>query len=774
MSVELPRRADVVVIGGGIAGLSALYHLALEGVTNTVLVERRQLACGTTWHSVGSVGQVRGSRMLTLLSSRTAQLLPELERETGLSTGYKRYGSIALALLPERLVEFKRTVSIAKAWGHDAEILTPAQVKERYPGVEVGDVLGAMHLPGDGRTNPVDTVQALAKACRQRGAKIFEETKVEDIVVENGRLTGVRTNRGDIAAEKVLLCAGMWSREVAERIGVHIPLLACEHFYAVTEPIPDLPRDTPMVRVPDERTYYKEDAGKLLFGCLEEVAKPWALDGIPEGFCFESLPEDLEHFGPILERALQRMPILKEAGIKLFFNGPESFTPDGNFHLGETAEVQNLFVSCGFNTIGVMASGGIGKLAAELIAKGRASWDISANDVKRAQPFETNVRYLAERMTEGLGKLYGLQCPDVGYRSSRGIRRSPLHEQHGAANALFEQVGGWERAAVFAPAGVRAEVATTYGPQAWHAWSTAEARAAREACAILDQSALSKVAIVGPDAEQVARDLGATGAVNSQRCALLSASGTIEAIVQLVALTPGRVLVIGPAGDEVRLAALLRSRLSSQARAHVVDMTSAYAILDLLGPDTGSALAKLSPRRRPGRTGAPIVDLGLASAHLLADGEHGLPCQRLLLPAEMAQHAYEAIRNTGVRPMGSFALRAMLVEGGIPRWGVEVDATMTPDEAGLEALAGRSPAPGRCVLGHVALDRPGAILHGREPIRDGETILGWTLSGSFGIDGHSNGLAYVPDLAGKFTGPRPVSVEIAGERMTGRLRPLPQ
>ena len=451
MSAALPRRADVVVIGGGIAGLSALYHLALEGVTNTVLVERRQLACGTTWHSVGSVGQVRGSRMLTLLSSRTAQLLPELERETGLSTGYKRYGSIALALESERLVEFKRTVSIAKAWGHDAEILTAAQVKERYPGVEVGDVLGAMHLPGDGRTNPVDTVQALAKACRQRGAKIFEETKVEDIVVEDGRVTGVRTNRGDIAAEKVLLSAGMWSREIAERIGVHIPLLACEHFYAVTEPIPGLPRDTPMVRVPDERTYYKEDAGKLLFGCLEEVAKPWALDGIPESFCFDSLPEDLEHFGPILEGALQRMPILKETGIKLFFNGPESFTPDGNFHLGETAEVRNLFVSCGFNTIGVMASGGIGKLAAELIAKGRASWDISANDVKRTQPFETNIRYLAERMTEGLGKLYGLQCPDVGYRSARGIRRSPLHERHVAANAMFEQVGGWEQAAVFAP-----------------------------------------------------------------------------------------------------------------------------------------------------------------------------------------------------------------------------------------------------------------------------------------------------------------------------------
>jgi 4-methylaminobutanoate oxidase (formaldehyde-forming) len=775
MTIEPPRRADVVVIGGGIAGLSALYHLALEGVTNTVLLERRQLACGTTWHSVGSVGQVRGSRLLTLLSSRTADMLLELERETGLETGYKRYGSIALALVPERLVEFQRTVSIATAWGYEAAMLTPREVKERYPEVEVGDVLGALYLPGDGRTNPVDTVQALANACRRRGAKIFEDTKVEDIIVEDGRVNGVRTTRGDIAAEKILLSAGMWSREIAERIGVHVPLIACEHFYAVTESIPGLPRDTPMVRVPDERTYYKEDAGKLLFGCLEEVAKPWGMQGIPEDFCFDSLPEDLEHFAPILEQALVRMPILKDAGIKLFFNGPESFTPDGHFHIGETAEVQNLFVSCGFNTIGVMASGGIGRLAAELMAKGHASWDISANDVKRAQPFETNVRYLAERMTEGLGKLYGLQCPDLACRSARGVRRSPLHEHHAQANAIFEHVAGWERAAVFAPLGTPQEIEPSYGPQPWHDWCADDCRAAMTAAAVLDQSALAKVAIVGPGARAAVHQLfGATeNAESSRRRLILSPQGTVEAIVQVTGLTPNQALIIGGAGDEVRLAALICRRLSPASGAHVIDMTAAYVILDLFGSGVETSLARIGLRRRNTRANACAVDLRLGAAWLLEGGEHGIGCRRLLVPTDQAAHIYAALVEVGCRPIGTFALRAMLIARGIPRWGHEVDATMTPAEAGLDGLIGADGASSDSVLGHVVIDEPGPILHGREPIRRDGEILGWTLSGALGLDGRAVGIAYVPDLVGRLESELPVELEIVGARTTGRLCRLP-
>ena len=689
MTSELPRRADVVVIGGGIAGLSALYHLALAGITNTVLVERRQLACGTTWHSVGSVGQVRGSRLLTLLSSRTAQMLPELERETGLATGYKRYGSIGLALSAERLEEFRRTVSIARAWGHEAAILAPDEIKERYPEVTTGGVLGGLFLPGDGRTNPVDTVQALAKACRQRGARIFEETKVEGIEVADGIVRGVRTARGDIAAEKVLLCAGMWSREIAEGIGVRLPLLAAEHFYAVTEPIAGLRRDTPMIRVPDERTYYKEDAGKLLFGCLEEVAKPWGMAGIPESFCFDQLPEDLEHFSPILETALVRMPMLRQAGIKLFFNGPESFTPDGNFHLGETAEVRNLFVSCGFNTIGVMASGGIGMMAAQLMARGYADWDVSGFDVRRAARFETNVHYLTDRITEGLGKLYGLQCPDQPYLSARGVRRSPLHDQHMRRNAVMDHVAGWERAAVFAPPGTPPQFQATYGRQPWHIWSAGECQAALTGAAMLDQCALAKIAIVGPDAVSTMGRI-ATRLPDDTRPAarslILNAQGKVDAVVQILRLAPDRLLVIGPAGDEVRLEAILRRRLPRDCRAIAVDMTAAFAVLDLFGP---GAARHLSALRRHGAAADDLasIDVGHAICRIADGGEHGLVCQRLLVPTDHAAGVYEHLLGAGLTPIGALTLRTLRIDQGLPAWGAEVDATMTPAAAGLADLA---------------------------------------------------------------------------------------
>lgn len=775
MTTPLPSRADVVVIGGGIAGLSALYHLALEGVTNTVLVERRQLACGTTWHSVGSVGQVRGSRLLTLLSSRTAQMLPELERETGMATGYKRYGSIGLALNAERLEEFRRTASIAKAWGHEAAILTPGEIKERYPQVEVGDVLGGLYLPGDGRTNPVDTVQALAKACRLRGARIFEATKVEGIVVEEGVVRGVRTSRGEIVAEKVLLCAGMWSREIAESIGVHIPLLAAEHFYAVTEPIPGLPRDTPMVRVPDERTYYKEDAGKLLFGCLEEVAKPWGMRGIPESFCFDSLPEDLEHFGPILETAMVRMPMLKDAGIKLFFNGPESFTPDGNFYLGETAEARNLFVSCGFNTIGVMASGGIGLMAAQLIARGRADWDVSSFDVKRAARFETNVSYLAERITEGLGKLYGLQCPDQPYESARGVRRSPLHDRHLARNAVMEHVAGWERPAVFAPAGVEPRFAATYGRQAWHDWCASECNIASGSAAVLDNCALAKIAIVGPDALEAVAGLATivpTVEEAAVRSLILSPAGKLEAIVQIVRIAPDRVLVIGPAGDEVRLESLVAGRLPAGLRAIAVDMTSAFVILDLLGAGVARHLGLAGLRRRGAPAGnAAAIDLGLADGHMVQGGEHGLECTRLILSTDKAAHIHDRLVDAGFAPIGALALKALRIERGIAGWGTEIDATMTPHEAGLATLAGNTAGEGPCVLAHVALDQAGPLLHGREPLRHAGAVIGWMLSGSFGLDCRGScGLAFLSDPS---IDRAAVQVEIAGVSHRAQLQRLP-
>lgn len=777
MSDAIPSRADVIVIGGGIAGLSALYHLALEGVTNTVLLERRQLACGTTWHSVGSVGQVRGSRLLTLLSSRTAEMLRELERETGMSTGYKQYGSIAIALNEERLEEFRRTVSAAAAWGHEASMLSYGEIKERCPHAATEDALGGLFLPGDGRTNPVDTAQALARACRQRGARIFEETKVEEIVVEDGAFRGVRTARGEILAEKALLATGMWSRDLAESIGVHVPLCAAEHFYAVTEPIPGLPRDTPMLRVPDESTYYKEDAGKLLFGCLEEVAKPWGLDGVPDSFCFDSLPPDLDHFAPILETAMKRMPILNEVGVQLFFNGPESFTPDGEFHLGETAEVRGLFVSCGFNTIGVMASGGIGRMAAQLMAHGRSDWDASGVDVRRSTPFETNHRYLAERIAEGLGKLYRVQAPDGAYASARGVRRSPLHAEHVRRNAVMGHAAGWELPMVFAPDGAEPRIEPSFRPGPWRDWSRAELEAAASGAAILDQSPLAKLAIAGPDADALAAGLF-TRAPDLQRPAarglLLDDAGGVLAIAQLVRLAPDLTLVIAPIGDERRLKSLLSRRTPDGLRAAVVDATAQHAIVDLFGSDAEPTLRRAGFRERPAAGGASEVDLGLAHGRRVSGGEHGVDCVRLVVPGEASAHVYERLLEAGATPMGRHAFKSRRIESGAVAWGVEVDATLSPGAAGLAHLAGERADGAGCAMALVTLNDAGELLHGREPIRSGGAILGWVLSGGARLDGRAVGVAALsePFPIGA-AAPLGVEVEIAGEPCPGALRPLP-
>jgi len=747
MKDALPARADVVIIGGGIAGCSLAWHLTMAGVTNVVLLERKQLACGTTWHSVGSVGQVRSSLLHTLLASHTARMLPKLEEETGMMTGYKHYGSIMIALNEERVEEMRRAVTAAHAYGHEASMLSVDEIRERCAIVRTDDVVAGMLLPGDGRTNPVDTVQALARAARNRGAMIFEDVLVDDIVVEDGCAVGVRTSRGDIAAEKVAICAGMWSRELAGKIGVHVPLLAAEHFYAVTEPIPDLGRDMPMVRVPDERTYYKEDTGKLLLGCFEQKAKPWGYDGIPDDFCFDSLPDDFDHFAPILETAIQRMPLLEDAGIQLFFNGPESFTPDGEFHLGEAAEVRNLYVSCGFNSVGVMCSGGVAHLLCEIMTTGRPSWDVSSFDLRRNMQFQTNVTYLRERISESLGMLYGMQWPRQQYASARGLRRSPLHDHLKSRGAVMECIAGWERAETFARDGEDPRIEHTYFKPNWHRWCALECAAATGDLAIFDATATSKLMLAGTDAEAVAARLftrtpdleGAT------RSLALNERGGIEAIVQLVRLANDQMLVLSRPGDQVRLLAWLRHHIGPSDNCTVIDTTSAYAVIDLFGP-RASAVVNVSATNG---ASASNVDVGQVTAIHCPEPEHGLDCIRLLVSSEMSPYVYEHLTSAPVLAcdMGWRALEAMRLEEGRLCWGVEIDANTDPFAARLHylvdddgggrfigrdactKLAGR-PAGESCFV-QVALVSPEPMLIGREAVLlDGEPV-GWVVSGAF-------------------------------------------
>ena len=405
MTTELPQAARVVVIGGGVIGCSVAYHLTQAGISDTVLVERKQLTCGTTWHAAGLVGQLRGSQNMTKLAKYTAELYRGLEAETGQATGFKQNGSISIATTAARFEELQRMASMAKVFNLPVDVITAAEVAEDYPLITTDDIVGAIRIPSDGQINPVDVTHALAKGARVGGAQIFENTKVTAILHEDGRITGVRTDAGDIAAATVVLCGGMWTRDLAASIGVHVPLHACEHFYIVTEPLPGLPHDLPVLRDYDSHAYYKEDAGKILLGAFEPEAKPWGMDGIPESFCFDELAEDFDHFQPILELAMQRMPLLAEVGIQTFFCGPESFTPDVRYHLGEAPNINGCFVAAGFNSIGIQSAGGIGRVLADWIRDGHPPMDLWEVDIRRNHPFQTNRSYLRSRVRESLGLL---------------------------------------------------------------------------------------------------------------------------------------------------------------------------------------------------------------------------------------------------------------------------------------------------------------------------------------------------------------------------------
>ncbi|MDH3920943.1 MAG: FAD-dependent oxidoreductase, partial [Rhodospirillales bacterium] len=488
MAKSLPKETRAVIIGGGIVGCSLTYHLTKQGWRDVVLLERRKLTCGTTWHAAGLVGQLRATANMTRLAQYTAELFATLEQETGQATGFKQNGSISVATTEERFEEWKRGASMARTFGLDVEVISPGEMKERWPLLNVEDVVGGVWLPKDGQTNPIDTTVALAKGARAGGALIFEDTKVTAIHRANGRVTGVTTDRGDIEAEFVVNCGGMWAREVGLMCGVNVPLHACEHFYVLTEEMDGLSPDLPVLRDQDGCAYYKEDAGKLLLGAFEPNAKPWGMDGIPEDFAFDELPEDFDHFMPVLEGAMNRVPALQEVGIRKFFNGPESFTPDDRYMLGEAPELKNFFVAAGFNSVGIQSAGGAGKVLAQWMAEGHPPMDLWDVDIRRMFPFQGNPKYLYDRATEVLGLLYDMHWPYRQCVTSRGLRRSPLHDRLAARGACFGEVAGWERANWFAPEGVEPEYEYSYKRQNWFPYAAEEHKAVREAVALFDQT----------------------------------------------------------------------------------------------------------------------------------------------------------------------------------------------------------------------------------------------------------------------------------------------
>lgn len=771
--VTLPAKARVVIIGGGISGCSVAYHLAKLGWTDIALLERKQLTSGTTWHAAGLVGQLRASQNMTRLAKYSADLYTRLEAETGLATGFRQCGSITAALTLERKEEILRQASLARAFGVDVNELSPTEVKALYPHLNIDGVTVGVHLPLDGQADPGNIALALAKGARNNGALIAEHVKVTRVTQQNGRVTGVDWVQGDeqghIAADLVVNCGGMWGRDLAAQNGVTLPLHACEHFYIVTEGIPGLTQ-MPVLRVPDECAYYKEDAGKMLLGAFEPKAKPWGMGGIAEDFCFDQLPEDFDHFEPLLEMSINRMPMLTDAGIHTFFNGPESFTPDDRYYLGEAPELRGYWVAAGYNSIGIASSGGAGMALARWMHDGEAPFDLWEVDIRRAQPFQKNRRYLKERVSETLGLLYADHFPYRQMATSRGIRRSALHEHLKARGAVFGEVAGWERANWFANDGQEPEYRYSWKRQNWFENQRAEHMALRTGVGLLDMTSFGKIRVDGTDALAFLQhvcanqmDVAVGRLVYTQ---MLNARGGIESDLTVTRLAETSFLMVVPGASLQRDLAWLR-RHADDRHVTILDVTAGEAVLPVMGPKSRDLLRLVSPDdfsndEHPfGATKDIEIGMGLARAHRVTYvGELGW---ELYVSTDQAVHVFETLieagTEVGLKLCGLHAMDSCRIEKAYRHFGHDI----TDEDHVLEAGLGFAVKPAKGdFLGRDAVLRkretglarrmvqfrltdPEPLLFHNEPIlRDG-AIVGYLSSGNYGHQlGGAIGMGYVP------------------------------
>jgi 4-methylaminobutanoate oxidase (formaldehyde-forming) len=690
----LPEQAPIVIIGGGIIGMSALYHLAHRGVP-AVLLERRKIASGTTWHAAGIVGQLRDSNSQTELGKYTARLFRDLEEETGQGTGYKQNGTINIALGAVRHEQLLRQHDHAARMGIPSRMLTPQEVQEYWPGLVIEDVRAGLFVPSNGQVNPLDVTMALSKGARQKGAQVFEETRVERLLVRNGRIEGVETGKGVITTNKVLLAGGMWSHLFAKAHGVTVPLHAAEHFYIVTEPVAGLSSDQPILNNIEERNYWKEDAGKLLIGGFEAQGKAWAQDGIPESFEFDELPFDMDHVEDDLVRMFARMPALEEMGIQTFFCGPESFTPDGRPYMGPAPEVAGLFLATGMNSNGILNSGGAGLTMAEWMLDGAPSRAMGPLLAARAHPFQANTRYNQHRAAESVGFHYGLAWPGRQVHSARGVRRVPLHHALKAAGAVMAERIGWEVPMYFDTQSPRWSDSPSLRWKPWSAQVRAECLAARDAAVILDQSMYAKIVVQGPDAVRALNrvcgaemDVAVGVSVYTQ---FLNARGGIEADVTVTRIAPDCFIVITGHPSQMRDQHWIRTHADPAWRFELFDATSAYGLLTIHGPKSRAILQALSSDDVSNAAfpfgAARLMDLGYARAWVIRRSFLGELGFEILVPTEFTADVYEALIDSGaphgLRHMGMFAMNACRLEKGFRHFGHDIGEEDTPFEAGL-------------------------------------------------------------------------------------------
>jgi 4-methylaminobutanoate oxidase (formaldehyde-forming) len=807
---KLPQQAQAVIIGGGVVGCSVAYHLTKLGWTDVVLLERKQLTCGTTWHAAGLIAQLRATQNMTRLAKYSQELYFSLEDETGVATGIKRNGSITVALTEERMEELRRSAAMARAFGVEIDEIPTDEIARLYPGLKVDDAVGGVWLPKDGQGDPVNITQALAKGARMRGANIIQGVKVTGVTVENGKAVGVETAEGNIRADFVVNCGGMWAREVGAMAGVAVPLHACEHFYIVTEGIEGLQSNLPVLRVPDECAYYKEDAGKIMLGAFEPNSKPWGMNGIPEDFEFDTLPEDFDHFEPILEKAVDRLPVLASAGIQTFFNGPESFTPDDRYILGEAPEVKNFFVAAGFNSVGIQSAGGAGMVLAEWMDKGNAPMDLWDVDIRRMQPFQVNKKYLHDRVSETLGLLYADHFPYRQFETGRDIRRSPLHHRLEEAGACFGEVNGWERANWFLPEAERKAGKTpayeySWKRQNWFDHNAAEHKAVREKVGLFDMSSFGKIMVMGRDAEAVLqRVAGNDVAVENGKIVytqFLNSHGGVEADVTITRLDSDRFIVVTPAATIRRDINWIERHIPDDAYCSVMDVTAMESVMVVMGPESRDFLQPLIPQSLA-NDDFPFgtmqeIEIGYATARAHRVTYVGELGWELYVSADMAVHVYDALMKRGhdhsIAHCGLHTLDSCRIEKAFRHFGHDISSEDHVLEAGLGFAARIGKQSGRFgdFIGRDAVMRkkdeglnarlmqfklkdPMPLLYHNEAIiRDGE-IVGYLTSGNYGHHlGGAIGLGYVPcrekgeeasaQLASDYM------IDVAGERVAAEV-----
>ncbi|MDK1027536.1 MAG: FAD-dependent oxidoreductase [Actinomycetota bacterium] len=752
--IDLPDRTEVLIIGGGIIGCSIAYHLTRRGITDVTIIEQGSLTSGSTWHAAGLVSQLKASHSLTRLATYSARLFEELEDETGQATGYRTVGSISVAADHERWEEILRGASMATTFGVETEVIDLDRAKEMWPLLNTDDLIGALYIPHDGQTSPVDTTVALAKGARARGAKIIEGVAVERLLTANGKVIGVETEQGRIDAETVVLASGMWTRHLAATIGVNVPLQACEHFYIVTEPLDGVERGMPTLRDPGSYTYFKEETGKIMAGFFEPRGKVWKLEGIPRDFTFGTLPEDWGHIGPIFERAIQRVPALGECGLQLFFNGPEAFTPDGVYYLGMAPEVDGCFVAAGFNSVGLQSAGGVGWVLADWIADRSPPMDLSAVDIRRAFPFQGEPDYLDERIPESLGLLYAMHWPFRQYESARGQWLSPIHGRIRAAGAAFGEVAGWERPNWFALDGQEPVYEYSYGKQNWFEASGIECDAVRSKVGFFDQTCFVKFRVEGRDALAALNEICANEvdvplgkAVYTQWC---NDHGGIEADLTVTRIAENEFFVVTAAASGTRDGAWLR-RGCRDRDVKITDVTRELSMFGVMGPNSRALLSDLTS------AGLNNDDFPFGTARRIEVVGHDVLAMRMTYVGELgwelyvpwaeAPSLYDAIFEVGdahgLRHAGYHAMNTLRLESGYRHWGHDITDEDTPLEAGLgfavawdkasfrgrEALLADRELPRTKRLIQFRLEDRERLLYHDEPIyRDGE-LVGRTSSG---------------------------------------------